>query len=1155
MRYRFDLEAGEQTESRLNMPPNSPRLYRKMRAHDQTDEFITSEELSGEDVRHEPPVSTGLDSKRTAVRTKWRRKQRRRLSGVQVVGLSFLIPFGILALAFILMGFFPFGERTPLTIDLYHQYAPFLAQLKDKMTHGFNLFYSWNGGLGNNFYALFAYYLSSPLNILLLVFPVSWVTEAVTLLTLLKVGAAGASFAYFLRNAFCIWGEQTVCLDPPSRKTRYSRTATSFAVVMTSSFFALSGFMLTYSWDIMWLDAIALMPLMMLGLHRLIRDGRFMTYVLSLALILLCNYYIALFICIFTVFYFPVCYFSLSPNLNKAQAKPGRHFLLRASQFAGASLLGAGISAILTIPTYLSLQLTSASTDQFPEVWSLRFTLFDFIGRHLPTMSPSIRDGLPNIYTGVLTFALIPLYIAAKHIRLGEKLLHLGLLVFMFISFNLNGLDFIWHGMHYPNQLPYRYSFVYSFLVLIICFRVLTQVRTFTPRAIATAFGGGILYAILAKVISPDLVEHTAAYIAIILLIVYMLITLSLVRRVETLRMTALLLSILCIAELCVNTFLTIYTINENEYYTKREDFNNDIPAVRQRIEELEKEDPSFWRMETVQQKTTNSPSLYNYRGFTIFSSTSYERTAKLMRALGYHGNNINSYKYTASTALLDSLFGIKYILDKNGEQVDPLLAEVDATEAGRLYHFDDALSVGYMMGTGLRSWEPLDRNPFRNQQDLLRAGGVSSDIYQSLPLVDSNSVGPEDVTEENVAIPSELGILDTGYNYARPAGLDVWEIKVQLVVPQDQHVYFFFDPDKRANFEVKYYEDDTHLQEEGTEITRVDINEQELVDAGYRRAGEVVTVKMRAAADGASNITAFAVGMDPAAYRRTMDELQSNQLQVTAFSDNYIEGEITATNSGDLFLTIPHDVSWQVLVDGQPGELEMAANGLSCIPLTAGYHTVAMTFIPPSFKTGLIISVLSLVILIVLFVINRKKHKGRKEFDPVYIDVMGLAREATDLPKRLRANEQDGVEAGVAAPQLFPNIEQQSDIGQQTDESQIDDGQLTTETDLAALDAGETGGELAAGHESKGNRPLSFKPPELPPTDLSAWQDSWQGDEVKKIRLKKQPLQFRSEADENEPKKMLPSPGLDLYRPQLPPETAKDYSTKNSPDHSEDQD
>ena len=191
------------------------------------------------------------------------------------------------------------------------------------------------------------------------------------------------------------------------------------------------------------------------------------------------------------------------------------------------------------------------------------------------------------------------------------------------------------------------------------------------------------------------------------------------------------------------------------------------------------------------------------------------------------------------------------------------------------------------------------------------------------------------------------------------------------------------------------------------------------------------MTVKMRAAADGASNITAFAVGMD-LRVPRTMDELQSNRLQVTAFSDNYIEGEITATNSGDLFLTIPHDVSWQVLVDGQPGELEMAANGLSCIPLTAGYHTVAMTFIPPSFKTGLIISVLSLVILIVLFVINRKKHKGRKEFDPVYIDVMGLAREATDLPKRLRANEQDGVEAGVAAPQLFPNIEQQSDIGQQ---------------------------------------------------------------------------------------------------------------------------
>ncbi|HHX37210.1 MAG TPA: YfhO family protein, partial [Clostridiaceae bacterium] len=527
MNNHKDFNTDDRSEARLKMPPNSPRLHRKSRV--ERDEFLTIGETEAETFEKNGAQKTASHDSVIPRPKLGGRGRHRRLSGRQVVGLSFLIPFAVLALSFIAMGFFPFGERTPLTIDLYHQYAPFLVQMRDKMTGDFNLFYSWNGGLGNNFYALFAYYLSSPLNLLLFLFPAAWVTEAVTLLTLLKVGAAGATFAYFLRNAFCIWGEQTVCLDPPVKETRYSRTATSFAVVMTSSFFALSGFMLTYSWDIMWLDAIALMPLMMLGLHRLIRDGRFMTYVLSLAAILLCNYYIALFICIFTIFYYPVCYFSLAPYLKGAAQKPGRHFIMRTLQVAGASLLGAGVSAILSIPTYLSLQLTSASTDKFPEVWAMRFSMFDFIGRHLPAMPPSIRDGLPNVYTGVLTFALIPLYIGAKHIRLGEKLLHLIFLVFMFISFNLNGLDFIWHGMHYPNQLPYRYSFVYSFLVLIMCFRALTQVRSFKARTLAMAFGGGILYAILAEAISPDLVDHTSAYVAIVLLAIYFLIALTLV--------------------------------------------------------------------------------------------------------------------------------------------------------------------------------------------------------------------------------------------------------------------------------------------------------------------------------------------------------------------------------------------------------------------------------------------------------------------------------------------------------------------------------------------------------------------------------------------------------------------------------------------------
>lgn len=85
--------------------------------------------------------------------------------------LSFIIPFLILIAAYIAMGVFPFGDRQVQIIDSYHQYVPFFSEFYRKIWEGDSLFYSWNGGLGMNFWAIVAYYLASPLNILILLFP------------------------------------------------------------------------------------------------------------------------------------------------------------------------------------------------------------------------------------------------------------------------------------------------------------------------------------------------------------------------------------------------------------------------------------------------------------------------------------------------------------------------------------------------------------------------------------------------------------------------------------------------------------------------------------------------------------------------------------------------------------------------------------------------------------------------------------------------------------------------------------------------------------------------------------------------------------------------------------------------------------------------
>ena len=204
---------------------------------------------------------------------------------------SFVLPFLILGMSFAIQSVFPFGDRHILTVDLYHQYAPFLLELRDKLLSGESLFLSWCGGLGYNFYATFTYYLASPLNLLTLLFPESALSEMVSLLVLLKVGLAGFCFRLFLKKS--------------SRRDGPLSLAFSTA-------YALSGFVMAYFWNIMWLDTLYMLPLTALGMFILLREGKMSLYIFSLGLLIICNYYTGFFACIFLAFYFFICFERLS---------------------------------------------------------------------------------------------------------------------------------------------------------------------------------------------------------------------------------------------------------------------------------------------------------------------------------------------------------------------------------------------------------------------------------------------------------------------------------------------------------------------------------------------------------------------------------------------------------------------------------------------------------------------------------------------------------------------------------------------------------------------------------------------------------------------------------------------------------------------------
>ena len=174
-----------------------------------------------------------------------RRKQRLPLL------LSFCIPFGVVTLAFCIGGLWPIGDRQIMAHDGWHQYYPFFVAFRDALRSGNGLLYTWSVGMGMDYLGLIAYYLASPLNLVSVLLPEGWLLGYFSLLVPIKLGLAGLFFALFLKDIF-------------------RRNDVSIAVF--GGLYGLCAWALGYQWNVMWLDTFALLPLVVLGEVKLLRD-------------------------------------------------------------------------------------------------------------------------------------------------------------------------------------------------------------------------------------------------------------------------------------------------------------------------------------------------------------------------------------------------------------------------------------------------------------------------------------------------------------------------------------------------------------------------------------------------------------------------------------------------------------------------------------------------------------------------------------------------------------------------------------------------------------------------------------------------------------------------------------------------------------------
>ena len=365
--------------------------------------------------------------------------------------LTFAISTAVIIALFILNKVTPFGPKSLLCVDFYHQYGPMLGELYDRLHGSGGFIYSFSMGLGLPFFRNLLNYMSSPFNLLIMLFERKNLVTSYSFIIGLKAIVSSVTFVYYLSHKF---------------KTK------ELYLIPFGIIYAFSAYYSAYYWNIMWLDGMVFLPLITLGIERLITEGKWKLYTVSLAIMLISNYFIGYMICIYSVVYFII--FSAHEFVyQKKRIKKSIIKLLKSiGLFTLGSLTAGALAAVFLIPLYFAIKSISATGSTMPTTQYYLFTLEDFLKFHLtgaPTTTFASDDiTAPNISSGILSVGLFFMFIINQKIPMKTKICYLTLLGFFIIAFFDPRLDFILQAFHVPNDLPYRYSFIYTFIFVTI---------------------------------------------------------------------------------------------------------------------------------------------------------------------------------------------------------------------------------------------------------------------------------------------------------------------------------------------------------------------------------------------------------------------------------------------------------------------------------------------------------------------------------------------------------------------------------------------------------------------------------------------------------------------------------------------------------------
>ena len=640
----------------------------------------------------------------------WQKVKEKYPRGVLYV-FSALLPMAIMLVVWFFMGSYPFGNKSLMAVDFDQQYISFYGLLKNAILSGdlSSLSYSFTKSIGGDMIGVLGYYLMSPFNIIYVLLPLNYIGLSVFLTIWLRYGAFGLSFAHLLIKRY---------------KGAESKR---WMVPLFATAYALSGMLVSYQMNVIFYDAMFMLPLVILYLEQLLDGKAAYPYAFVLGLTVFLQFYMGYMISLFVILY---AFYYLSPRLSiegtwKAKLK---HYLQPLWDVFLYSILGVAVASILFVPVFFNL-IESKGQAGGAMTFSMAFQINPLdilskltIGGYDAQSGWAAGPNLPNIYIGALGFIGFILYFSSRKI-VKERKWAAGAVTFIFFTSFVNEfVSKIWHMGQNPAGFFFRFSWLFSFFMLLLAYQALkekfkisrrgkllsvvalvlsaiylyTKDFTYLPKkqpealtlfinghfiefvilVIATTATGFYLYwerstksqkekervLVIAAgfvVVLVILLQTGYLFTRVVLTLLIYLAVLALLRP-RMIRLAVILLSTLTVFELGYNAYLSQVTFSYANV-DKFVDGTISVKRVTDKIQEIA--DEPFYRIATTFAYSRTTPSLIGYPGLSTFSSSLERSTMEHFAYMGDQGVNAAT-EYENGTPLTDALYGIRYYMD-----------------------------------------------------------------------------------------------------------------------------------------------------------------------------------------------------------------------------------------------------------------------------------------------------------------------------------------------------------------------------------------------------------------------------------------------------------------------------------------------------------